>query len=94
MGARELHKRIRDHVQTHMRGMSLLELSRRAGVPYATLHDQMSKPKFSLQVLTGIARALDLKIDIVSLAGSSELRRSEMSGPVTGPEVREHRQSS
>lgn len=70
MRRREIHFRIRDRIVSCMDGMSLLELSRRSGIPYATLHDQMGKPKFSVEVLVAIAGVLDIRLDLKRLCAS------------------------
>jgi hypothetical protein len=48
-----------------MRDTSLRDVSIASGVPYATLHDQFSKPRFSLDVLLKVVAVLDLDIGVV-----------------------------
>jgi lambda repressor-like predicted transcriptional regulator len=54
----ELHVVIRDRIDAARGSLSLNKLAQSAGVPYATLHDQFSRPKFSLDVLVALATAL------------------------------------
>lgn len=65
MGRRQLHLRIRRYIERAMAGMSLRQLADRSSVPYATLHDQMSKPRFSVEVLAKVSRVLDLDVRVL-----------------------------
>jgi len=71
----ELHAVIRDRIDTARGRLSLNKLAKSAGVPYATLHDQFSRPKFSIDVLVALAAALDTDLaELISEPDSASSR--------------------
>lgn len=59
MRGKELHEYILSRVKQRLGSRSWRWLADRAGVPRTTLVTQASRPKFSVDVLVSVARALD-----------------------------------
>ena len=60
---RQLHTHIRMKIELALGGRSWNWLSRTAGVAQSTLASQATKPKFSVQVLVGVAAALEKDVN-------------------------------
>ena len=60
---RQLHTHIRMKIELALGGRSWNWLSRTAGVAQSTLASQATKPKFSIQVLVGVAAALEKDVN-------------------------------
>ena len=58
----ELHRHVRLRIELALSKRSWNWLSQETGVPQSTLASQAGKPKFSLEVLVLVARALDRDI--------------------------------
>jgi hypothetical protein len=56
---RRLHAQVRERIERALCGRSVSWLAAASGVPQSTLASQMAKPKFSLDVLVRVARALE-----------------------------------
>ena len=55
----ELHRQIRERIESCLGDRTWRWLSEASGVPQSTLSNQLSRPRFSLKVLLRIANALE-----------------------------------
>jgi len=55
----ELHRRIRERIESCLDDRTWRWLSEASGVPQSTLSNQLSRPRFSLKVLLHVANALE-----------------------------------
>jgi len=58
---RALHCYVRDRLRANLGSRSWTWLSEASGVPQSTLSNQLSKPKFSLEVIVRVAHALGIE---------------------------------
>lgn len=56
----DLHLEIRRRIETKVGFRSIRQLARDAGIPYSTLHQQITECRFSLEVLWRLADALQV----------------------------------
>lgn len=71
---RLLHKRILMQIERALAGRSWAWLSHASGVPASTLSNQVTRPKFTLDVLQRIAVALDRPITFFLQGAEDEIQ--------------------
>ena len=75
--SREIHHHIRARIGEALGGRSWNWLAHESGVPQSTLAQQSSRPKFSVEVLWRISRALDVDFGYLLPGGPESDKEDE-----------------
>jgi len=58
----DLHHEVSKRIESHVGFRSIRALAREAGIPYSTLHQQLSERRFSLDVVWALAACFDVAV--------------------------------
>jgi predicted transcriptional regulator len=72
---RETHQQIRQRIEKELGGRTWSWLAKVTGIPPSTLSNQVNRPRFTLEVIRRVGKALDLDFsDVLQVHQSGERR--------------------